>query len=148
MIIPYALDGSDHYYKNYYDKQVGNGLAVYRGATVQRGHGIGGFFSSLFKGAMPLLKSGLKTVGKEMLNAGVDIARDALHGKNVKQSAKERMMRSGDNLLGALSAKMSAPSSQPMKRRRSSSKPRTAGSKKRKPNYNSASLFKNVDVSS
>lgn len=72
MIVPYHIDGSDRFYKNYYENQIGSGLSVFRGAAVQRGHGIGGFFSSLFKGAMPLLKSGLKSVGKELLSTGVD----------------------------------------------------------------------------
>lgn len=147
MIVPYTIHGSDKYYKNYYENQIGNGLAVFKGATVQRGHGIGGFFSNLFKGAMPVLKSGLKTVGKELLSAGVDIARDALQGKDVKTTAKRRMLASGDNLLSKFSDKMRGSGLRPIKRRhRAALRNCSNKAKKRKTAKGGPSLFKNVDV--
>lgn len=147
MIVPYTTHESDKYYRNYYENQIGNGLSVFKGATVQRGHGIGGFFSNLFKGAMPMIKSGLKTVGKELFSAGVDIARDAIQGKDVKASAQKRMMESGDNLLSKLSDKMKGNGLRPIRRRqRKSSKRSLNGGKRRKTSGANSSLFKNVVV--
>lgn len=146
MIVPYVIDRSDEYYRNYYENQVGNGLAVFKGATVQRGHGIGGFFSNLFKGAMPLLKSGLKTVGKELLSAGADIARDALQGEDVGAAAKRRMLVSGDNLLAKFSDKMKGNGFRPIIQRQRVAGNRRAEAKKRRKGDGVSSLFKNVDV--
>lgn len=147
MIVPYHVDGSDRFYKNYYENQIGNGLSVFRGATVQKGHGIGGFFSSLLKGAMPLLKSGVKSIGKELLSTGVGLARDALQGKDMKSAAKQRFMASGDNLLGKLSDTMSGNGFQPMRKRRKTKSGGTRRGKKRRTTCGRSSLFKNVAVS-
>lgn len=99
MIQLYDPLSSGACYKDYYQRQSGNGLAVFKGSTIQRGHGIGGFFSGLLKGAMPLLKSGAKTVGKQLLKTGLNITGDLLNGKNFKESAKQRFSQSGQKLV-------------------------------------------------
>ena len=70
-----------------------------RGMGVQRGKGIGSFFASLFKRAVPALKAmGSKILGSSItqnvgktlahsaLQGGLNIASDTLGGKNFKDS--------------------------------------------------------------
>ena len=45
-------------YEDYYTRQVGGNLPFFVGARVQRGHGLGNFFGSLIRSAMPLIKRG------------------------------------------------------------------------------------------
>ena len=102
MLIPYVTSDSSSHYRDYYSQQKGHGLSVYRGTTIQRGHGIGGFFSTLLKGAMPLAMKGLKAVGRQAISSGWNIAKDALSGRDVAQSARTNLKRGGDNLVGRL----------------------------------------------
>ena len=55
-------------------------------------------FGGLFKAAMPLLKKGAKTLEREALKTGSNIARN-VQGRNIKQAAKSRMKSTGENLL-------------------------------------------------
>jgi hypothetical protein len=48
-------------------------LGVFAGRRYQRGHGLGSIFGGLFKAAMPLLKKGAKTLGREALKTGLNI---------------------------------------------------------------------------
>ena len=86
-------------YRNFYLNQVGNG-ASFQGAAVQRGYGLGGLLGGLFRAATPLLKQGAKVLGRQVLRTGLNIAGDALGGKNVKRSAKRRMVEAGKRLTG------------------------------------------------
>ena len=52
-------------YHEYYLNQAGRRYPVYVGTRYQRGHGLGSIFGSLFKSAVPLLKTGAKTLGRE-----------------------------------------------------------------------------------
>jgi len=123
---------------NYYMQQAGGGQpSYYIGPSYQRGHGLGGIFASLFKAAMPVLKSvapvlkrGAKAVAKEAITTGAQIASDALAGDNWKDSAAKhgtaatkRLVKKGTkNLVGMMSAK-------PIKRNRTKA---IKGSKYRK----------------
>lgn len=93
-------------YKDYYMKsQFGRGgiLPAYKGAPVQRGHGIGSFLSGLFRSAVPMLSTVGRTVakkaGKALLSTGAEILGDVLSGKNVKSSIVNRSKAAGKNLL-------------------------------------------------
>ena len=48
---------------------------------------------------MPLLKKGTKTLEREALKTGLNIARDVVQGRNIKQAAKSRLKSRGENLL-------------------------------------------------
>jgi hypothetical protein len=61
-------------YHEYYLNQAGRGYPVYVGTRYQRGHGLGSIFGSLFKSAVPLLKRGAKTLGREALKTGLNLA--------------------------------------------------------------------------
>lgn len=72
-------------FKDYYLNQIGHGMPVFAGATMQRGHGLGNMLRGLIKAGIPLIhyaaKSALKRakpiikeVGKRALKRGAEIA--------------------------------------------------------------------------
>jgi hypothetical protein len=89
-------------YIAYYRGQAGGTLSVFRGSQTQRGYGIGGFFASLFRRALPLITRGAKVVGKELVRTGVKVASDVMEGQDIKDSAKKRFIHTGEKLAGKL----------------------------------------------
>ncbi len=85
-------------YENYYLHQVGQGIPVFEGGNLQRGYGLGGILGGLLRSAVPLLKQGVKAIGKHALKTGVNIAQDALAGQNIKTAAKRRLKETGTTL--------------------------------------------------
>ena len=85
-------------YENYYLNQVGQGIPVFQGANLQRGYGLGGILGGLLRSAVPLIKQGVKSLGKHALRTGVSIASDTLAGQNFKTSAKRRLKEAGTRL--------------------------------------------------
>ena len=78
-------------FKQYYLRgQQGESIAGFRGARIQRGYGIGNFFKSIARFAIPLVKRGAQAIGKRALGAAIDVGHDILAGKNVKQAIKGR----------------------------------------------------------
>ncbi|KFM69670.1 hypothetical protein X975_14593, partial [Stegodyphus mimosarum] len=96
MRVPYTCCTKK--FEDYYLAQTGNGLPYYQGTILQKGYGIGGFFAKLFRSAMPFLMKGAKTVGKEALRTGTQIANDVLSGENFKVSLKTRSKEAGKKL--------------------------------------------------
>ena len=96
MLVPYAC--CTKRFEDYYAGQTGKGLPFYRGTSLQRGYGIGGFFAKLFRSAMPLFISGAKTIGKEALRTGTMVANDMLSGESFKSSLKTRAKETGKQL--------------------------------------------------
>ena len=86
-------------YENYYLSQVGHGMPYFSGARIQQGYGLDNLFNSIAKSVLPLVKSGAKAVGKQVLQSGVDFASDVLNGKNAKQAAIDRAKSAGSNLF-------------------------------------------------
>ena len=86
MLIPNAEQFKQYYLRG----QHGGSIAGFRGARIQRGYGIGNFFKSIARFAIPLVKRGAETIGKRVLGAAVDVGHDILAGKNVKQAVKGR----------------------------------------------------------
>ncbi|XP_065224228.1 uncharacterized protein LOC135848277 [Planococcus citri] len=77
-------------FDEYYELQAGgNGMAYFQGSPYQRGHGIGSFLGGLFRGALPLLKSGARAVGKELLQCGINVL-DDLPEATLKDSVNTR----------------------------------------------------------
>ena len=77
-------------YHDYYIHQAGKGYPVFAGRRYQRGHGLGSIFGGLFKAAMPLLKKGAKTLGREALKTGLNIVGYVEQGRNIEKAAKSR----------------------------------------------------------
>ena len=48
---------------------------------------------------MPLLKKGAKTLGREVLKTGLNIAGDVVQERNIKQAAEARLKSTGQNLF-------------------------------------------------
>jgi len=72
-------------FKDYYVDQIGHGMPVFAGATMQRGHGMGNILRGLLRVAVPLFKSVgksalkksapiIREVGKRALKRGLDVA--------------------------------------------------------------------------
>lgn len=86
-------------YEHYYKHQAGSGVGViYKGATHQRGHGIGSFLGGLFRSVLPLLSNGFKVVGREALNAGVGLLSDMVSAKPLDESVTNRFNEVTSNL--------------------------------------------------
>ncbi len=64
-------------------------MIIYRGGRRQRGYGIGGVFSSLFREALPVLEKGAKIVGKNAVQLGMNVAQDAIQGKDPLKSLEQ-----------------------------------------------------------
>ena len=116
MRVKYCCDAKA--YENYYLSQVGHGMPYFAGAGVQQGYGLGNLFSSIAKSVLPLVKKGAKTLGKQVLQSGVDFASDVLQGKNVKQAAIDQAKAAGTNLLQAAQRKRKAAPRKVQKKKR------------------------------
>lgn len=133
----------------YYDDQFGGGGCfgslekqmhggalpnVYVGSPGQRGHGIGSFLGGLFRRSMPMIAKGLRAVGKETFNTGLNVLGDVARGRPVKYSMKNRVKESGgvlkrkaeeewDNMMSGDGYKRRS------KRRKTHSRPKRKGKK-------------------
>lgn len=83
----------------YYASQASQSGYGYKGTPYQRGGGLGSFFRSLFRMAVPVLKSVGKQVGQHALTAGANIASDVAHGKPLFESVKQRAKQETSHLL-------------------------------------------------
>ena len=145
MITPYFADESQQYYNNYYANQVGNGLGVFSGTTIHKGAGIGSLIGSIFRKTMPLITKGAKTIGKQLVQTGLNIASDAMQGENVKSSAEKNFKTAGNNLLSALADSFSNPIAPTQSKKRARKRPAktTKANKKRK----TSTLFQDIKLS-
>ena len=77
-------------------------LPVFAGPGNQRGYGLGGMLSGLFRTAIPFVKRGAaslaKEVGKEALTTGAGILGDVLAGENIKRAAARRTKATGQRM--------------------------------------------------
>lgn len=79
--------------------QIGSGLPIFVGSRGQRGHGLGSILGGLFRSAVPVVKRGLASLGKNAVKTGLSIASDVLEGKNAGDSAKSRLAEGIKNLV-------------------------------------------------
>ena len=113
MRVKYCCDAKA--YENYYLSQVGHKMPYFVGARVQQGYGLGNLFSSIAKSVLPLVQKGAKTLGKQVLQSGVEFASDVLHGKNAKQAAIDQARAAGSNLLQVAQQKIGKRKAAPRK---------------------------------
>jgi hypothetical protein len=99
---------------------------VYVGTRYQRGHGLGSIFGSLFKSAVPLLKREAKTLGREALKTGLNLASDVMEGQNVTKAAKSRMKSTELNLLQKAITGVGPPGERSIKRAAQAEKAQTS----------------------
>lgn len=116
----YCCDASKIDYENYYMDQVGSGLPIFVGSRGQRGHGLGSVLGGLFRSAVPMVKKGLASLGKNAIRTGLSIATDVLEGKNAGEAAKSRLAQGIKNLVDEhepVSRKRPAPKQQPQRKK-------------------------------
>lgn len=98
------------FHEGYYHSQFGSGRGVdtvFVGSPRMRGHGLGSWFSGIFRSALPLLAKGARAVGKEALRAGVNILDDVTeNNRGFKESFHSRLNESGLNLKRKASEKI------------------------------------------
>ena len=92
----------DRSYEDYYVRQVGDGLPVFTGGRVQRGHGLGSLFGGLIRSAVPLIKNGAMALGKRAFKTGLNVAGDVVAGHNLKDSAKRRVKEAGKDMISRI----------------------------------------------
>lgn len=121
-------------FEDYYTAQVGHGLPVFSGTSMQRGHGLGNVFRGLARTAIPLMKRGMAQIGKKALSTGAAVAKDALMGKNIKRSVKRRAKKAGRELLAGWAGSLAPPGqrARPIKRAASKSRVSSQAKKRRK----------------
>jgi len=81
-----------------YKPQVGSGLSGFEGSRYQRGAGLGNIFKKFYNWilpifkthALPVIKSGAKTIGKEAVKTAANFANDAFDGEDLETSIKHR----------------------------------------------------------
>jgi hypothetical protein len=94
--------------------QVGHGdLGGFQGMPYQRGHGLGSFFARLFRTILPVAKrvgkSALKTVGKEALAMGANVAGDIARGRQFGETIEKHGREAAGNILDKASANIRNP---------------------------------------
>ena len=87
----FCCSDSSKFYEDYYVNQSGGNLSGFEGALYQKGYGLGSLFRGLFRSVLPLVKSGLKTIGKETLRNGALVAGDIAAGQKPKDAIIKRM---------------------------------------------------------
>ena len=119
---------------------------VYRSVLYQRGYGYGNDFDysavhglgfmdgimRLFRLAMPAVKSGLQYLGKQAVTTAADVATDAILGRNVNKSAKERVSAAATNIVAKAPAFLTEVNKS-MGLKRSATSIDTAGSRSSRP---------------
>lgn len=90
------------YYKHQ-ATQSGHGLDGFHGLPYQRGAGLGSFFKSLFRVAVPVFKrvanATARRVGRHALGAVSQIAADVTGGRDLKDSFKSRGKQAVSDVL-------------------------------------------------
>lgn len=121
------------HFEDYYTTQVGHGLSVFTGPAHQKGYGIGNVLSGLTRTVVPLLK---KTLLKEGVRTGVNVATDVLRGQKLSTSVNRRGRETGQRLLNqafnaVFSPRPSPPGRRsPLKRKRKTQTARQSGLKR------------------
>ena len=94
-------------------RQKGLGIKFFKGDQYQKGFGLGSLFKKFIRWAspyinkaVPLIKDGLKHVGKEAVGSAANIAKDLLDGKDFQESSKSHLSNSIDNLKKLADEKM------------------------------------------
>ena len=87
----FCCEANKDLYEQYYSDQCGSGMPVYQGSQIQRGHGLGSVLSGFFRNVWPLIRNGLKSLGRHTFKTGVDVANDVVAGSSFKDSARKRV---------------------------------------------------------
>ena len=106
MVRNIPLHRNQKLYEDYYFSQSGNGIPIFIGGRSQKGHGIGSFFSGLGRMVLPWIKTGGKALLREGLSTGLQVANEALSGRNIGESLRDHSKAAGQRLLQSAAAHM------------------------------------------
>ena len=104
------------------------GFPVFRGSRMQRGYGIGSVLSGMLRAAVPFLRRGAQALGKQALRTGLDVGRDVLSGRKLKDSARQRTLQTVRNVVENAGRRTAARRRRPAQKNR----PKTNNSQKKK----------------
>ncbi len=101
-------------YGKYYENQVGSGLSAFQGSKYQRRMGVVNIFRSFFNWilpifkthAIPVIKTGAKTLGNEAIRTAANMASDAINGENIEDSLKNRSTEAFNTLSNKMRYKL------------------------------------------
>ena len=104
------VPGNEKMWSQYYGDQATQYGGGFRAALpYQRGAGLGSFFRGIFRAILPVAKSVGKTVGRQALSTGVQIADDIVSGKTADEAFKTRGRQAASNLVKKAARKVNAP---------------------------------------
>lgn len=127
------MSSAEKYTDFYINSVDGRGLGGnFKHIRVQKGDGLGSFLAGAFRRIFPLLKSGAKAFGDELLTTGVGMLRDGINGKNMKNSVRERVTAAGNNLTQRAASKLESMVGSGLKTRKRSKKCQSRAGSKRK----------------
>lgn len=102
-----------NYYTHYYTFQEGSGsvednqfLQLKLPRVYQRGNGVGGVFSSIWRFLQPIFKSGANFLKKEITETGFDLIKGINEQKPMNEILRDRSLKVVDNLRDATAAKI------------------------------------------
>lgn len=110
-------------FEDCYVGQAGKVLTYYQRLPLQKGYGLGGLFHSLFWIAVQLFKQGAKTLGKQVIWTGVDIANGVIQVQDLKTAAKKTVKEAGRVLTDKAAGKVKSVLGGNFKRKRKLKKP-------------------------
>ena len=105
-----AQSGLGYPYSVHYTRQIGGGF--YAGVKRQQGYGLGGLLAKLGRFVLPILKPVAKSIGKQAIRSGVQMAGDILDGQSPKQAFKQNLKQGTKELFSKAVRK------KPVKRKR------------------------------
>ena len=88
------------------------------GKRLQRGRGIGSIFGSILRSIVPIgkkiltsnvTKSIAKSIGSSLKDAAIDTALDVVEGRNLKESAQERLNETRGKIAKVIRSKTKKP---------------------------------------
>ena len=104
------VPGNERTWAQYYGSQaLQHGAGFSAAMPYQRGAGLGSLFRGIFRTILPMAKQVGKTVGRQALRTGGEIASDVLAGRSIKESAEERGKIGASKLLKKASRKLQQP---------------------------------------
>lgn len=77
-------------YEDFFCQQAGRALPMFIGERSQKRHGIGSFFIGLGQMVFPRLKTGGKVLLRESVGTCLQVAQEALSGRNFGESMRNR----------------------------------------------------------
>ena len=89
--------GNSATYATHYTRQIGGGF--YSGVKRQQGYGLGGLLAKLGRFVLPILKPVAKSIGRQALKSGAQMAGDILEGQNPKQAFKRNLKQGAKELF-------------------------------------------------